>query len=173
MAGPQTIQRLPRGLLDALKMKGTGQTPTELAAELRATFDTFDLYMLDALTIYSPAGSKSFAAGAWFSISNDVPSGELWIVIEASMLVSCAAATTITAAQLGYLRKGASTVASSVTPFHNVAGATLAASQQTSWGGPLAKPVILQPGDVIAIGNAAMTAAPVAYINLGYYRVLI
>lgn len=81
MAGRQTIQRVPRGLLDMLLMKGTGDTPTELAAQVLGTIDLSQLYQNDKMEQVTGTTSTINLNGFWGVGSGmTVPAGELWLL---------------------------------------------------------------------------------------------
>ena len=80
MAGPLTIQRVPRGLLHALAMKGTGDLPTELAPSIVGTYDVTTLYLGDNLRSLSSATSQPLTVDAFYSApALQVPAGEIWL----------------------------------------------------------------------------------------------
>jgi hypothetical protein len=87
VAGPFTIQRLPKGLLDFLSMKGSGQTPTELESALRSVIDTTPLYLADrqASLITNTGNIVADGTQAFASTVGTVPNGEVWMPIAASM----------------------------------------------------------------------------------------
>ena len=58
-----SLQKAPRGLLGALNLKQLGINPTELAADLRATYDATDLYNADLRAEVANSGINLAAAG--------------------------------------------------------------------------------------------------------------
>jgi hypothetical protein len=87
VAGPFTIQRFPKGLLDFLGMKGSGRTPSELEAELRSVIDSTPLYLSDrAAGIVSNTGNMAAdGVQAFASAVATVPAGEIWIPLNCSL----------------------------------------------------------------------------------------
>lgn len=82
MAGPNTVQRIPRGLLELLNMKGAGQLPSELAGALVPTIDVRDLYAADLFQAFTCNTNVANLTGLWGSAtvgSQTVPAGELWV----------------------------------------------------------------------------------------------
>lgn len=87
MAGPLTIQRLPRGLLDLLLMKGSGEAPTELAAEIRASVDIGALYLIDKQETIIGSTNVLGAVG-FYGVGTPltVPDREMWLLTHVSVL---------------------------------------------------------------------------------------
>jgi len=73
MAGPLTIQRVPRGMLDWLDMKGTGQLPAELADQLRATIDSTYCYLIDKLYYQNGAQGRNTSGNTQYPALHTVP----------------------------------------------------------------------------------------------------
>lgn len=96
MAGPLTIQRVPRGLLDFLGLRGSGQLPSELAPSIYGMVDTTVLYALPTLRWVN---SQNAAANtSWLKYcTQTVPSTEMWVVCSCWATATTGAATTIQA----------------------------------------------------------------------------
>jgi len=84
MAGPQSIQRYPAGLLDLLGMRGTGECPHELSGFVLPIVQMDDLYRwqrrvrVGANTTVAPA-----AAGTFYACGTlDIPQGSIWLVVD-------------------------------------------------------------------------------------------
>lgn len=97
MAGPFDVQRVPRGLLDALNMRGGGQTPKMLAQELAGSFELRELYAQDNRIQVDALGGAP-AAGFNTSGTATVPAGELWVVTHLGVFVSNGVGVSITLA---------------------------------------------------------------------------
>lgn len=85
-----TIQRVPRGLLDFLGMKGTGDLPHEVAGELRTSIDLFELYGIEMRRRTATTGWAAVAVG-WQTdnLGNlTVPPGEIWLVSNVSLAIT-------------------------------------------------------------------------------------
>jgi len=80
MAGRQTIQRFPSGLLDTLGMKGTGDTPHELAGQLAAYFNASEMYLENRRAYVNPVGPGPTDQAYSYNAGGTVPQGQLWIV---------------------------------------------------------------------------------------------
>jgi hypothetical protein len=80
VAGPLDIQRFPRGLLDILGLKATGDAPHLLSQEVSSSLEITPLYLQER-RVQLPAALLPAAAGGYQSnAGNTVPSGEMWIV---------------------------------------------------------------------------------------------
>jgi hypothetical protein len=166
MAGPQTIQRLPRGLLDALQMKGTGDLPHLLGAELVANYDATELYLADRLTSQS-SNIKNFTSGATNNNLNIVvPQGEIWLVFAVGGLFQTGVGASITNGQV-LLARSNPTI--SGYPIHTDR-LTLAASFTTWYGGQLNRIAIMLPQDQLQLACSAAVASATASITIEYYR---
>ena len=95
MAGPQDIQRYPRGLIDLLGMRATGDTPHQLGQMTVAQLDLLDMYLADRCFAQTFTG-----AGAYVALGNIVftgavvPQGEMWLLYEATVFTGVVAAAT-------------------------------------------------------------------------------
>jgi hypothetical protein len=99
MAGPQDIQRYPRGLIDLLGMRATGDTPHQLAAQTMPNIDLLDFYLNDRCEVFSAAIAVAPAALGNFQFAGSaVPQGQMWALYDVT--VNCggvvAAAASIT-----------------------------------------------------------------------------
>lgn len=98
MAGPQDIQRYPRGLIDLLGMRATGETPHQLAMSTSPQLELLDFYLADRCVGVTFTGSAAVTAlGNLTFTGSTVPQGEMWLLYEATVFLSpCAAATRCT-----------------------------------------------------------------------------
>jgi hypothetical protein len=107
MAERMTIQRFPKGLLDWLGMKGSGDTPHELGTQLASVMDIGQLYLLDRAAFQNGSTSNISTNGIQTPSTTNftVPAGELWAMKNFTMskYPSFAAATGGTF-RLGYYR---------------------------------------------------------------------
>lgn len=72
------INRLPWGLQSLLGSNSQGDNPNNLLRDVRASFDMFPLWGVDALAIGSNSGNAAVVGQATVIT---VPSGEIWIPI--------------------------------------------------------------------------------------------
>ena len=86
MAGSNTIQVHPPGLLSALNMKGTGSAPQELSGVISGSMDLRSLYLEGRRDIVSVTGPAPSAGTYTFNAGGTVPSGEFWLVSRYSFL---------------------------------------------------------------------------------------
>lgn len=162
MAGPLTIQRYPRGLLDALQMRGTGDAPHALSELLVGTFDTTQLYLADKL-INAQHVNMGVASG--FTASNIVvPSGEIWLGVFAGAILNSGVGVT-----------GNCTLMIRRTPIGLAAlplgqGMPFVASQVTPIPAPQFAGLIMLPGDAIGNYGWQIAGAPTLTLSADYYR---
>lgn len=166
MAGPLDIQRPARGLLDALGMKGSGETPIALNRELQLNFDASQLYLYDARRQIEGAGPAPVAGS--FQSATSVPAGEFWIManITWAWVSDAVGATRL---RPGYVRPGGG--------YHLLeteqvisAGAALTYTwaRDFDYGS-----LILQPGWAIGFFTTSYTATVSTSWRVDYYRVTI
>lgn len=86
MAGPLTIQRYPRGLLDLLGSKSSGDNPTELAPTVAGIIDLGYMYQFDKVEGRTATTNVVNLNGAWGVTGPTlvVPAGEVWLLHNAS-----------------------------------------------------------------------------------------
>lgn len=83
MATPQDIQRYPRGLIDLLGMRATGDTPHLLAQQMNSTLEMIDFYLNDRLEFNTQLLAAAPAALGNFQFPGTiVPQGEMWAVYD-------------------------------------------------------------------------------------------
>lgn len=169
MAGPLTIQRVPRGLLHALAMKGTGDLPTELAPAVVAMYDVTALYLGDNIRNTTLATSQPITADAWYSAPGLGPQpGEIWLPINVTVQSGGSVGDT-GSAMLGYIRKFTNGVLLlhtnklAYTPTVDLVGGV-----SIGLGN-----LVLYPGDavgIIATDGSAWSGAKNPTITVDYYR---
>ena len=82
MAGRLTIQRFPKGLLDWLGMKGSGDVPADLSPLVQSSIEIGPLYLLDRIA-QAVTGSPNINANGTFAAvaaNLTVPPGEQWML---------------------------------------------------------------------------------------------
>lgn len=82
MAGPLTIQRYPRGLLDLLGSKSSGNNPTDLVPMVQGIIDLSYMYQFDKVEVVSATTNVVNLTGAWgvTGTGATVPAGQLWLL---------------------------------------------------------------------------------------------
>jgi hypothetical protein len=172
MAGPQDIQRLPKGLVDLLGMRATGDTAHYFSNEVAGSLDLLDMYLLDRHTAWSSNPAAAAGAVTIYPLSilpDRPPPGELWLVYEASLVMGViAAASTLDVAFVVSRTSQTGAVATSyLTPMLK-----LVASTGGMVTGTYTKPVILQPGDVLGVQVFTVTGVPgiIPKVNMLYAR---
>ena len=146
MADRFTIQRFPTGLLAALGMQNSGDTPSELSGNVMATFDVTRLYLLDrAITQQSTVAGFAATPGQSASAAGEttVPNGEIWLVWSSEWFTGTVPVGA--SGQLQLLRR----IQSSVPTGFNLTGPpkTIAAGGQYFLGQTYEVPQIWRPGD--------------------------
>lgn len=166
MAGPLDIQKVPRGLLDALGLKGSGRSPVALAPETRLTFPSDWAYLYDAAT---RTQGVNLTGTNGFNTSWTVPFGECWIVTQLTGLVTNGVGVTCVMAP-AVIRIGA-------TLFPQVYGPPVScvASMQTCTGFNFdIGAMILRPGDVGGVFLTSVAGGtPTSAVPVEYYRLLL
>lgn len=172
MAGPQDIQRYPRGLIDLLGMRATGDTPHLLSNETTPAIDLLDFYLADRCI-----GQTFTASGVVAALGNltftgaVVPNGEMWLLYEATVFTGvCAAATSCTV--VPFMARSQSGLAQAI-----AIGAPLAAGLAGSaLGGQIfERPRVLMPGNQFGLQITAITGAPAVtpILNLYFARLTV
>jgi hypothetical protein len=173
MSGRLTIQRVPKGLLDALNMKGSGDTPTDLAPLVQSQFDSTTLYLQDIRRINGPNVMANPSAGSYTTNAGlTVPAGEQWMMIQALFRLT----TDVTGAgrfALGYGTPGATPVC--VFAFFEtdqVIAAGTAANYNYGRRFQFGE-LILPPGYNIGLYTSSVVANVTGACNLEYYRMVL
>lgn len=164
MAGPQDIQRYPRGLIDLLGMKSTGDTPHQLQQQIGGEIDMLDWYLNDRLEVLSTTIAVAPAALGNFQFQNStVPQGEMWAVYDVA--VNCggvvAAAASIIFAPVIF--RNQSLVGNAV-----IAGpqSTAATGQNILAGARYEKPNLVLPGQSFGVQVQGITGVPAVPFQL-------
>ncbi len=158
MAGPQDIQRYPRGLIDLLGMRATGDTPHQLSQQTTGILELTDYYLNDRLEAVTSSPSAVIAGTGITNFQLVVPAREMWAVYEYSVtLTPIAAASTLRFAP-GYFRSPeAASRFVTVTP-----SVTCLASEGNSAGIHFERPLLLLPGTIFGVYVSLFTGAPAA-----------
>lgn len=170
MAGPLTIQRLPRGLLDLLLMKGSGETPQQLAADVQASVDIGALYLVDKQEIVLNntnvlAGTGFYGVGAPLT----VPDRELWLVVNISAISNAMIAGDTVVGRCAITRAPTSAGWIEIGPANSATGAG-----QFSAGWDFAPYRLLRSGDSIGFFlNQRVAYASTISITATFYRLQI
>jgi len=159
MAGPQSIQRYPRGLIDLLGMRATGDTPQELAQSVIGNLELLEFYLADRLIPNASVGAAPMNAVGDFAIAGlTVPSREIWLVYEVTLTSGTTAAATAVTATAGLMRNvGSGNVYSALTM-----PSTAGAAAQLNVGSKFDRPVMALPGNVFNVRCSAVTGVPAA-----------
>lgn len=166
MAGPQDIQRFPRGLLGLLGIQATGDTPHKIAAEVAASIEILPFYLNDRQTFASyPISGAPAAAGVLQFPLSVVPDGTLRFVFNAGVFAPATAGATAIKMRLCVFRSpglnGETYIGEQLSLGATDSG-TIAASFD-------AAPMIILPGQSFGIRTLTITGAPATSPILGLY----
>lgn len=157
MAGAQDIQRYPRGLIDLLGMRATGETPHKLGQDVSGVLELLELYLNDRMIPNASASAAVVSAVGDLNITGlTVPDRELWLVWEITLTSTTSAPATGFTATAGLLRnRGSGNVYSALT-----APSVVGASSQANVGAKFSRPVLALPGSLFNVRVSAITGAP-------------
>lgn len=158
MAGPQDIQRYPRGLIDLLGMRATGDTPHQLGASTNAVLEMLDFYLNDRLEFNTQTLSAAPAALGNFQFPNTVvPQGQMWAVYDYT--VNCGGAIAVATAM-----KFSPVIFRNQSLVGNAAAygpaISVAAGENGLGGIRFERPNLVMPGQSFGIQVSAITGAP-------------
>jgi hypothetical protein len=160
MAGPQDIQRYPRGLIDLLGMRATGETPHQLGKDLAPVLEQLDLYLLDRQRQIQTSTTTVSSLGNLLFPSMTVPSGELWFVYEITLQIPAVAAASSVRAMLAVYRSQTGTNL----PLGVAPSIDALALQANAIGVHFEKPLLMTPAQSIGVFTSFVTGTPgVAY----------
>ena len=166
MAGPQDIQRFPRGLLGLLGIQATGDTPHKLDAAVSPGVELLQFYLNDRQVFQSfPISAAPAAAGVLGFTGSSVPDGTLRFVYNAGVFAPATAAATAIKIRLAVFRGpslGGETYIGEQLALGALDAGTIAASFD-------AAPMIMQPGQSLGIRTLTITGAPATAPVLGLY----
>lgn len=155
MAGAQDIQRYPRGLIDLLGMRATGDTPHQLAQEQTGIVDCTDYYTNDRMQTRNGATSIAINATGTFAFVNVAPSaGEMWLVYGAVVNVGALAAATALGLTPVVSRSN------TTFPIPWADPQRIPALEGLMWGRTFERPIIVRPGDNFSINCWQITGVP-------------
>lgn len=169
MAGPQDIQRFPKGLISVLGMTATGDTPHQLSQQVAGNLDLLDYYLLDRTTQLAFTSGVIAGAGVTSCGPTSGPSaGKIWLVYDVSFQLQGVGAAATIWLGLGIARQG--TVANCII-FPGMYSGRLIAGESTMRAAHFEKPVIMRPGDTLAVRTIEFTGAPAATVFGDMYYV--
>lgn len=162
MAGPLTIQRVPRGLLDLLSLKGAGQLPTDLGDRISGTIELGDLYLQDRVQTGAFTTGVLAAIGDAAALLSSVPAGELWVAYHLAIGATIGVGASYTLRPAIFRRTG------SVIGTYAPNNGSWTAGQRCAIGWDL-RPALLWPGDNFGCCVEAVTAGNTNFNVYLYY----
>jgi len=142
-------------------MKGTGDTPSQVAPSLATTLDATDLYLSDRMDNIQGGVVVNAAAVFPAPVVAFVPAGEIWFGYSVHALGAAGVTAGATVkAQLAIYRASLGQY-----QLLNAQGAFLA-GEVVSLGFNFEQPVLMRPGDRAALNVFAITGAPNFTVNL-------
>lgn len=166
MAGPQDIQRFPRGLIGLLGMQATGDTPHKLSDTVDSSIDLLPFYLNDRQTFQSfPISAAPAATGVLGFTGSACPDGTIRFIYNAGVFAPATAAATAIKMRLCVFRgpnlNGETYIGEQLSLGATDAG-TIAASFDS-------QPMMLLPGQSFGIRTLTITGAPATAPVLGLY----
>lgn len=158
MAGPLTIQRFPTGLLDLLGMQASGDTPRELAPEVRSTLDVYKFFASGRLEQATSGGVALTAGipGVYQFSGTNVPTSQIWLVESVVITTTLVAPAATTWRLVPAIYRGSALP----TYFFPIGPAgTYAANERPLLGASYTTPLLLLPGDGVGVFVEASTGA--------------
>lgn len=173
MAGPQDIQRYPKGLIDLLGMRATGDTPHQISNVVLGSIEMLDMYLADRVLTWRgttgvpPAGTGFVAS----SITPNSPSpGEMWMLYGAGIIFAPIGAGTAIKAAFCIQRSAftGSNIFQKVGEELNLA-ATIGGMAYEHF----TRPIIVRPGDTFGVYTSYILGLPaISPMLMAQYAVL-
>jgi hypothetical protein len=168
VAGPFDIQRIPKGLLDFLGLKATGDSPHTLEMSVRGQISLDRYYLADRSQNIAP--TIAITANGYFTPATAiVPAGEMWLPMALRVSATNAAATSYQWAPAYRRAIGAGNSFQLTNLISAIASVTNEAVY--IWDGL----VPFLPGDTFGcyVQQSILGANPTASVILEYYRVTV
>lgn len=159
MAGPFDIQRPPIGLLDLLGLKATGDNPHVLAGEVRSTLMLDDLFLVDRLVAAARSTGVNIpgTGTATMGAASGPSDGFIWLLYGLDFLVPPVGAAATIQCGLTIQRGTTTTIQQRIEACQSP---LLSAGQAFAGAKWWERPLIMRPGDVLAVNTTIFTGAP-------------
>jgi hypothetical protein len=172
MAGPQDIQRYPKGLIDLLGMRATGDTPHQLAQQTIGNLGLLDFYLSDRCEVLDTPTPIALPGLGTISFQNStVPAGQAWLIYEASVIVPpIAALAGLRTTPLIFRTNTAAAFGVQIAPTM-----TCATTEGNMSGSHFEHPLLAQAGQSFGLYTSIFTGAPATTPRLTLYfaRILV
>jgi len=168
MAGPFDIQRSPKGLLDFLGLKATGDAPHTLQQSIGASVSLDRMYLADRI-VNTTQNVTITAAGYFTPTSAIVPPGELWFPTAIRCAATNAAGTTYLWAPAYRTFVGTG----SFNSLTNMQSAIASATNDCVYVWDELIPYLPGVTFGVYVQNAVLGANPVCQVCLEFYRITV
>jgi len=156
MAGPLTIQRFPKGLIEILGMRATGDTPAQLAQDVSGDLDLLDFYLLDRCQDRLITSISIPAVGEINMGTTAGPApGFIWLVYDLAVRLPTPAAASSIQCVWGIQR-----TASAMTMIEGLRSPVVLPGDTFDAAKHFEKPLIMRPGDLVGVATRIFTGAP-------------
>jgi len=169
MAGPSTIQRVPGGLLDLLGMQSSGALPGEVQSAVQAAINLEKYYLWQRQEIvYQALGSLLvgdvgvFTFPAW-----TVPPNQVWLLRNTSAWMRTANPA-LANQRIVIVLNRTGLAGASGRYFAMTDPRSVGPGECLSMGREFAEPVIIGPGQALAVMSEASTGAASASIDVAH-----
>jgi hypothetical protein len=164
VAGPYDIQRFPLGLLDVFNMKAGGQSPVQIAPEVRVTLEGAELYLMGVTKDVTAGIVVMNAAQTLFpttAVSGfTVPAGQMWSLLGAHTFISSGVGAGFTNANIQVLRAALSSNDIDSSALLEAPIASLPASSSVAFGKTYRfGEFFMRPGDRIGVMLGTITGS--------------
>lgn len=167
MAGPQSIQRYPTGLIDLLGMRATGDTPHEIANIIGGSIDLLNLYAIDRLVCRQSGTAIAIAALGYLGINTapiGPPPGTLWLIYHGAISCVPVAAGATLGCSLVIRRQAGVNIYDQIGPALDMVATQGGHASEHFWDAPL----LMRPGDEFGVWTHTFTGAPAVTPNVSW-----
>lgn len=157
MAGPLDIQRVPRGLVELLGMRASGDSPPQLAQQIIGSLELTDMFLADRMRLTSFSSGVALALGTSITSTGPGP-GFMWLVYQISYVFPTAvAAAASIRTHLGIARQS---IVTNIVNLPDMGSGLVPAGDTASCGVNFERPLVMVPGDNLGWRTTVVTGAP-------------
>lgn len=157
MAGPLTIQRFPKGLIEILGMRATGDTPAALAQQIAGNLDLLDMYLLDRCKTQAITTGIALTVPGYITMgsASGPAAGFIWFVYDISVSFGAVGAASTLQSHVGISR-----IANVSINLPGMSSGLLNSGQASTVGIHFERPLIMRPGDLVSLSTPLLTGTP-------------